>query len=360
MSIGQTSPLRILIVDDSALFRQSVAAVLREVPGVEVVGTARDGVDAIAKMQTLAPELITLDVEMPNMNGIETLREMNRLRIKSRAIMISSLTEAGAKVTLDALFEGAFDFIQKPTGGMTQSRELLRGALIEKLAAFDAHRRVGRTPATHRSVQTPRETVVTENQCELVVIGLSTGGPQMLRHVVPKFEAEFPVPIVIVQHMPPKYTETMANRLDELSEVRVIEATDNTRLNSGTAYIAPGGKQLLVTRQNGLPTLRVNDDPPENSCRPSVDYTMRSAAQVYGGGVLAVIMTGMGRDGVIGCQAIASAGGHVYAQDEASSAVYGMPKAVADAGLVQRVLSLGKIAPAITRHVHQSRTARTP
>lgn len=360
MSIGQTSPLRMLIVDDSALFRQSVAAVLREMPGVEVVGTARDGVDAIAKMQTLAPELITLDVEMPNMNGIETLREMNRLRIKSRAIMISSLTEAGAKVTLDALFEGAFDFIQKPTGGMGQSRDLLRNAIVEKLAAFQAYRSARRIAPTATAKPWPRETVATENQCELVVIGLSTGGPQMLRHVVPKFDADFPVPIVIVQHMPPKYTETMANRLDELSAVRVVEATEGIRLNSGTVYVAPGGKQLLISRQKGSPTLQVTDDPPENSCRPSVDYTMRSAAKVYGGGVLAVIMTGMGRDGVIGCQAVASAGGQVYAQDEASSAVYGMPKAVADAGLVQRVLPLGKIAPAITRHVHQSRTARTP
>ncbi len=386
MNENELPPLRVLVVDDSALFRQSISSVLRDIPGVEIVGTARDGVDAIAKIQTLAPDLITLDVEMPNMNGIETLRQMNRLRIKTRAIMVSSLTEAGAKVTLDALFEGAFDFIQKPTGGMTQARDGLKEALTAKLAAFEVFRRTNRlkkndalalakvsSAATtnvaglglSREKLRSREGILSqksnasESACELVVIGLSTGGPQMLRHVVPKFEADFPVPIVIVQHMPAKYTETMANRLDELSKIRVVEAGDAMRLTAAAIYIAPGGRHLKIVGGKGTPMFRLTDDPPENSCRPSVDYTMRSAADVYRGGVLAVIMTGMGRDGTAGCQAIVSAGGNVFSQDEATSAVYGMPKAVADAGLVQRVLPLGKITPAITRHVVQSRSARS-
>lgn len=356
MGVG-TEPITVLVVDDSALFRQSVTAVLRDMPGIEVVGIAKDGVEAIEKMQSLAPELITLDVEMPNMNGIETLREMQRKRIKTRAIMLSSLTEAGAKVTLEALFEGAFDFIQKPVGSMAISRSFLKEALTEKLAAFQSHRAANRSAGAASFQPSSRQNVTTGSTCELVVIGLSTGGPQMLRHVVPRFAPDFPVPIVIVQHMPAKYTKTMADRLDELSELHVVEVSAGMRPAPGNVYVAPGGSHLKIVRQQAHPAFELTQDPPENSCRPAVDFTMRSAAEVYRGGVLAVIMTGMGRDGVVGCQAIARAGGHVFAQDETSSAVYGMPKAVADAGLVDRVLPLGKIAPAITRHVHQSRTA---
>ena len=350
--------LRVMIVDDSALFRQSVTAVFREMPDIEIVGMAKDGREAIEKMIAMRPDVITLDVEMPDMNGIETLRQMQKLKLPTRAIMLSSLTESGAKITLEALFEGAFDFIQKPTGGMRESRSVLQTALAEKLSAFRTYRRSATKPMIDRS--TPVAAVATtttmtgnaSSSCQLVLIGLSTGGPQMLRHVVPRIEADFPVPIVIVQHMPAKYTQTMASRLDEVSPITVCEAAEGMKILPGHVYIAPGGQHLKLVKSHGGVACRLTDDPPENGCRPSVDMTMRSAIEIYGAKILGIIMTGMGRDGLAGCRLLVQAGGVVFAQDEETSAVYGMPKAVVDAGLVTRVLPLGKIAPAIQRHVH--------
>ncbi len=360
--------LRVLIVDDSALFRQSVASALREIRSVTVVGTAKDGREAIEKVQQLAPDLLTLDVEMPILNGIETLREMKRLRLKSRAIMLSSLTETGAKVTLDALFEGAFDFITKPTGGLFQSRDLLRTSLTEKIAAFrvyyDSHHRTSASvPTEHSSVTSLSATDLLRSDqppCELVVLGSSTGGPQTLRTVMPKFDADFAVPFIVVQHMPANYTQSMAQRLDEVSPLNVREASDGEIARAGSVYIAPGGKHLQLRRHGGAIQLKLSDAPPENSCRPSVDFTLRSAIDTVGGNLLAVILTGMGKDGLAGCRKAKAAGATVFAQDEATSAVFGMPKAVIDAGLANRVLSLGKVAPAITRHVHRSRQAEAP
>lgn len=362
-------PLRVLIVDDSALFRQSVTAVLRGMAGVEVVGIARDGIEAIEKIQQFQPDVLTLDVEMPNRNGIETLREIQRLRLKSRAIMLSSLTEVGAQVTLDALFEGAFDFITKPTGGVYQARDELTVSLGEKLTAFRAHLRSHRggqpragekrdgtrvAAATPSVIARPQSSTAT---CDVVAIGLSTGGPQTLRHVLPRLPADFPVPIVIVQHMPAKYTASMAQRLDEVCPMRIVEASHGQHPIAGCVHIAPGGNHLKVVRQHGHVTFQVTQDPPENSCRPAVDYTFRGLADVYGGRILAIIMTGMGRDGLAGCRRIHELGGVIYAQDEATSAVFGMPKAISDAGLADRILPLGKIAPAILRHVTRTRTA---
>ncbi len=355
--------LRILIVDDSALFRQSVSMVLAEIPGVKIVGTAKDGQEAVLKAQELEPDLLTLDVEMPVMNGIDTLREIRRLRLKTRAIMLSSLTEAGAKVTLDALFEGAFDFITKPTGGIFQSRDKLRASLAEKIEAFRVHRQTRRALSATAAV---RPLMISEplssdqskpnyDSCEIVVIGLSTGGPQTLRMVLPRIDPDFPVPIVIVQHMPANYTQSMAQRLDEVCSLSISQAADGDIVRAGSVYIAPGGRHLEMRRHAGSVQLKVSDSEPENSCRPSVDFTLRSAIPIYQSHLLAVILTGMGKDGLHGCQAVKKAGGHVFAQDEETSAVYGMPKAVIDAGIVDRILSVGKIAPAIVRHVHRSR-----
>ncbi|MEO1617661.1 MAG: chemotaxis response regulator protein-glutamate methylesterase [Planctomycetota bacterium] len=361
-----SSRLRVLVVDDSALYRQTVSRVLADFSDVEVVGIAKDGCDAIEKVQALQPDLLTLDVEMPNMNGIETLREMKRLRTSARAIMLSSLTEAGAKVTLDALFEGAFDFIQKPTGGLVSCRGELSDSLREKLDAFQSHQQRTReltqsasslasNPVVTSAVNPPLETPA----CKLVVIGLSTGGPQTLRHVLPRLDADFPVPVIVVQHMPARYTSAMASRLDETCGLAIREAAEGDSLRPGGVWIAPGGQHLRVYRSAGLPTLQTTMDPAEHSCRPAVDYTLRSCVEVYGGGILSVILTGMGRDGQSGCQAVCTAGGTVFAQDESTSAVFGMPKAVIDAGLASRILPLGKVAPAIMRHVHRHAVRRS-
>ncbi|KAA1262374.1 Chemotaxis response regulator protein-glutamate methylesterase [Rubripirellula obstinata] len=363
--MNQTEPdppdLRILIVDDSALYRQAITAALREVDGVQIVGTAKDGQEAIEKIELLKPDLLTLDVEMPIMNGIETLREMNRLRLSARAIMVSSLTEAGAKVTLDALYEGAFDFIAKPSGGLFETRAILQVALAEKFDAFRSHqstagvlKKIARSSIAQPSSGGGNDA---DQPCRMVVIGTSTGGPKALRFVLPRFDADFPVPIVVVQHMPPDYTGMMARRMNEECNLPVVEVAERQAILPGTIYIAPGGKHLQFTSTAGAITGHLTDDPPENSCRPAVDYTLRSAVDVTDGQALAVIMTGMGKDGMLGCQRLKDCGGTVYTQDAESSAVYGMPKSVVDAGLSDRELPLGKIAAAVTRHVYRRQAA---
>jgi len=377
--------VKVLVVDDSALVRQTVSSILRDLAAVTVVGIASNGEEAVKQIQKHSPDLITLDVEMPVMNGIETLREMKRLRLKARAVMLSSLTSTGAQVTLDALYEGAFDFIAKPTGGILCSRETLQAALIEKINAFRIYRESRRVPKPHRGaserptlqsvIQRRRVTLLADDStgesrqiglasepvsptwCDVVVIGVSTGGPQSLRHVIPKLEADFPIPVLLIQHMPATYTDTMARRLDETSPLSVREAVHGEVVGPGCVLVAPGGRQMKLVRRSGRVTVQLTDDPLENGCRPAVDYTLRSIAEVYGGKSLAVIMTGMGKDGLEGCRTLKRLGGVVFSQDEESSAVYGMPKAVFEAGLADRVLPLGKIAPAITRHVHRCRIA---
>lgn len=362
MSDSPSASLRLLIVDDSALYRQAIAAALHDLDGIEIVGIAKDGQDAIEKIQRLSPDVLTLDVEMPVMNGIETLREMNRLRLTARAIMVSSLTREGARVTLDALFEGAFDFIAKPTGGLHETRATLRAALIEKIAAFQIHRAEGsqvqNAVAAPRpnARQAPRQTPSANlNGCQMVVIGTSTGGPKALNFVLPRFDPGFPVPIVVVQHMPPDYTGMMARRMDEVCQLPVVEVVDGQAIVPGTIYLAPGGRHLKIASslKSDSFVAKLTDDAPENSCRPAVDYTLRSATEVCGGDILAVIMTGMGKDGRKSCEQAKNLGGTVFTQDAPTSAVYGMPKAVVDAGLSDRELPLGKIAAAITRHVYR-------
>jgi len=368
--------LRVLIVDDSALYRQAIGAALAQVDGVEVIGMAVNGEDAITKIIKLNPDLLTLDVEMPVMNGIETLRQMNLLRLRPRAIMVSSLTEAGARVTLDALFEGAFDFITKPSGGLHTSREKLRDELADKIVAYRTHQQ---SPSRSKAVSFVNLPVPTAPKsidragelgfqhppapqtsgCRLTLVGLSTGGPQALRHVLPRLDADFPCPIIVIQHMPPDYTKMMARRMNEECSLRVSEAMDGEIIYPGHIYIAPGGYHLDLQRVGENVVAKLNTEPPVNSCRPAVDYTLNRAIDIYGGQVLAVIMTGMGKDGLAGCERAKTHGATVYTQDAATSAVYGMPRVVAEAGLADRILPLAKIAPAITRHVHRTRLGAT-
>ncbi|MEM6365372.1 MAG: chemotaxis response regulator protein-glutamate methylesterase [Planctomycetota bacterium] len=358
--------LKVLIVDDSALYRQTIATALRDIPSIDVVGTAENGQQAIEKIRAIQPDILTLDVEMPVMNGIETLRVINQQGLPARAIMVSTLTQAGAKVTLDALMEGAFDFIEKPTGGLVESRNCLRSALCEKLSAFRQYLdtrdvatddKLARMPVSlpQRELdQSCNQTSITGRICEAVLIGLSTGGPKALNHVVPRLDAEFPVPVIVVQHMPAAYTKLMADRLNGVSELNVVEAQAGLRIERGNVYLARGGQHLDLVVRNGNVHCGLTMDPPINACRPAVDYTFGRAIDAWGGNLLGVIMTGMGKDGLEACQRLHEQGGTVFAQDAATSAVYGMPKAVADAGIVDRSIPLGRIAPAITRHVHRN------
>ncbi len=354
---------RILIVDDSALYRQAIRNVLGEMPGVTIVGAAKNGVDALEKIEELDPDLLTLDVQMPGMDGIEVLRKINQGRLRPKAIMVSSFTSAGAQVTTDALLEGAFDFILKPTGRDSgDTRRRLRDAFAEKIAAFrDTEQRrknrclrLRQEPATSfdRGIA-GRPTV--KSGCQAVLIGTSTGGPAALKAVLPKLPATVSAPVLVVQHMPAEFTQSLANRLDQMCPLKVIEASDGVVLCAGTVLVAPGGKQLKLQRNEQHVIARLTNDPPENGCRPSVDYLFRSAAETFDGNVLGVIMTGMGRDGTRGCSEVKRRGGYVFAQHEDGCVVYGMPKATIEEGLADRVLPLGKIAPAIVRHLKRSR-----
>ena len=352
---------RVLVVDDSALYRQTVRNVLRDMPETAVVGIAKDGVDALKKIEELDPDLLTLDVQMPDMDGIQVLKEIKKRRLRSKAIMLSSLTAEGAQVTTDALMEGAFDFILKPSGeDSAQNRTKLRDSLQEKIAAFRQAangqaivRR--RRPVIRSSVgQVAERAPVPNISCKLIVIGTSTGGPAALKDVLPKLPRELSVPVIVVQHMPPQYTKSLADRLDRICPLEVKEATSCDDVVSGRILIAPGGQQMKLERSNQRVTVRTSDDPPEHGCRPSIDYLLRSAISTYDGNLLAVIMTGMGRDGWQACGELKQRGGFIFAQDEASSVVYGMPKAVIDSGLADRILPLGKIAPAVVRHSKRS------
>lgn len=357
-------PTKILIVDDSALYRQSIQNVLRDDSNVTIVGVAENGLEALRKIEELDPDLLTLDVQMPDMDGIELLRAMNRSKLRPKAIMVSSLTSEGAKVTTAALMEGAFDFVLKPSGAhSSENRQQLRDALREKIQAFrdTARRRRRRRQALSDSSPSllskddNSEPSKVANACQAVVLGASTGGPVALKHVLGRVSADFDVPLIVAQHMPVQYTASLASRLNELCPLPVVEASDGMEAKDGQVVIAAGGRQLQVEKREGSLFLHVVDDPPENGVRPSIDYLLRSAIPACDANILAVIMTGMGKDGMAGCQMLKDAGGYVFAQHQDDCTVYGMPRAVIESNLVDRVLPLGKIAPAIARHVRRSR-----
>ena len=366
MSSSNATPTRVLVVDDSALYRQAICNILRRESGIEVAGIAANGADALEKIQDLDPDLLTLDVQMPGMDGIQVLREMNARGLRPKAIMVSSLTSEGAKVTTDALLEGAFDFILKPSGSsIEENRKTLRDALVEKIGLFSGSRlaravrlRAGRlSPAAATRVPRPRTPALLKmpGACQAVLIATSTGGPAALKEVMPHLPADLGVPVLIVQHMPAGYTKALAGRLDQMSDLAVREAQEGMRLEPGVGLLAPGGCQMRFSRRADAVFVRVTDDPPENGCRPSADYMFRSANEAFGGAVLAVVLTGMGRDGLLGCQALKERGAAIMAQDEESATVYGMPKVVVEAGIADRVLPLSDMARAISAHVAGNR-----
>lgn len=349
--------LRIMVVDDSALYRQLIRNVLRDVPGVEVVGMAKSGQEVLDQINELAPDLLTLDVRMPDIDGIGVLRELKKRRSRTKAIMVSSLTANGAQVTMDALLEGAFDFILKPgSADAVVNRRMLSEALAEKIQVFrnsQAGRAARRPPLHSPRLQAPAISSASRpvTGCDAVVIGTSTGGPVALREVLTLLPGDLPVPILIVQHMPAPYTHSLAQRLNEISPIEVVEACDGMTLEPGWAFLAPGGRQMKIVERGHRRKIQITDDPPENSCRPSVDYLFRSAAEVFGGRVVAVIMTGMGRDGTEGCRGLKQRGAYVIAQHPEGCTVYGMPKAVIDEELADRVVPLNEIAAALINQV---------
>ena len=350
--------MRVLVVDDSALYRKTVRTVLEGIPGVKVVDTAFDGQAALEKIETYSPDLITLDFEMPNLDGLGVLRELQTKKEKPMVIMVSALTTQGARVTNQALRHGAFDFVLKPSGGNYElNQEQLRADLVPVIEACRSARRhqaapspVGRqaVPAGPSDHSLGRMHEAVKSICEkpsIVGIGVSTGGPVALTKVLPMLPEKFPVPIVVVQHMPPIFTKSLAEDLDNRCKLEVKEASDGMVAKAGQILIAPGGAQMRVVKQAAETVLRITDDPPERNCKPSVDYLFRSIAEQFGGRAACAVLTGMGDDGAAGCALLKSNGARIIAQDEASCVVYGMPRAVVEAGLADEVVPLQDIAP---------------
>lgn len=363
------SPLRVLVVDDTVVYRKVVSDVIAELPGAEVVGVAHDGKIAMSKIASLQPDVLTLDIEMPEMNGLEVLNRMRTDAPDTGAIMLSTLTHKGGEMTMKALELGAFDFVPKPeTRSIDESRLAVKTALAPMLKAF-ARQKEMRTllkstgplaEAAKReaslSSTVVRRTVLHERRhgtSQIVGIGVSTGGPNALTKMLPGLSGEINVPILIIQHMPPLFTRSLAKSLDAKCAIAVKEAVDGELVCPNTAFIAPGGKQMkLVAGADGKSRIiRVTDDPPENSCRPSVDYLFRSIAHYYVGRATGVIMTGMGTDGTEGLKMMKDNGAIVIAQDHGSSTVYGMPKEAVAAGIVDVVTPLDKMAEEIGKTV---------
>ena len=347
--------IRVLVVDDAVVVRRMVTDLLSADPDIEVVGTAANGRLALAKLPQLTPDLVTLDIEMPEMDGLETLVGLRKAYPRLPVIMFSTLTERGAAATLEALARGATDYVTKPAnvGSVTLAQARIREELIPRIKALCAQ--VLPKPAVPVAAPRPVTSapklplvpprVGLPQRIDVVAIGVSTGGPNALAEVLPRLPGDFPVPIVIVQHMPPVFTRFLADRLSAASQLAVKEAEDGARLAPGTVWVAPGNFHMVLRKDAEGVRVVLNQDPPENSCRPAVDPLFRSVAQCYGERVLGVVLTGMGYDGLRGASDIRRGGGVMIAQDEATSVVWGMPGALVQNGQADLVLPLARIAP---------------
>ncbi|PSH04565.1 MAG: chemotaxis response regulator protein-glutamate methylesterase [Acidobacteria bacterium] len=371
-------PLRVLVIDDSVVMRRMVREVLSTDPEIEVVGVAANGRIGLAMIEQLTPDAVTLDIEMPEMNGLEMLRVLRLTNRNLRVIMFSTLTCQGALGTLDALALGADDYVTKPSnvGSVEAGTEQIKKQLIPKLKVLCGASKAVSAPsvsplqlasASRISVAAPpgAEFVIPPKKnsamwnsfprlperVDVVAIGTSTGGPNALGNVIPCLPVDLPVPVLIVQHMPPTFTKFLSDRLNAISRIPVVEAVAGDVLEPGKAWIAPGDYHVTLKHEHPHTLIETNQQPKENSCRPSVDVLFRSVAEVYGSHVLAVVMTGMGQDGLRGCEHVREARGQILVQDEASSVVWGMPGFVAKAGLADEVLPLAEIGPAILRRI---------
>jgi two-component system chemotaxis response regulator CheB len=343
--------IRVLVVDDSAVVRRLVADAFAKESAIEVAGTASNGRAALEKIDELYPDLVMLDVEMPEMDGLETVRAIRKKWPRLPVIMFSSLTEHGASTTLEALRLGASDYVTKPVsaGGLEGIFEQLRIELIPKIKALcpaSIQELPAETPAITVRLRPPQRPV---SRVRIVAIGISTGGPNALHKLIPNLPGNFPAPVVIVQHMPAVFTRLLAEQLSKHSALDVREGAAGALIKPGQVWIAPGGRHMALQRHLNAVQLLTNDGPPENSCRPAADVLFRSVADCFGRDALAVVMTGMGKDGTGGCERIRNAGGQVIVQDQSSCVVWGMPGSVVQAGLADQIVALDQLPEEICR-----------
>ena len=355
--------ITVLIVDDSRIFRSALEDALRGQPDIEVVGSVFNGAKALEFIRRRPPHVVTLDVEMPGMDGLATLKEIQSLNAGRDVagtvgvIMVSAFTRRGAEVTVKALQAGAFDFVTKPSGPSPDANlAALREQVLPRIRACARPRLRLTCPAAPAApAATPRaprrRRAHGTAPVRGIVIGTSTGGPRALSVMLPDLCTRVTVPIFIVQHMPPDFTRSLAESLARQTGRQVVEASDGMSVAGPQAFIAPGGRHLVLRGSALAPVVGLSDAPPENGCRPSADVRFRSAAAVFGREVLAVILTGMGRDGTAGLGAIQRAGGYVIAQDEATSVVWGMPGSAVEAGVADEVVALPGIAGAVAAAV---------
>jgi len=369
--MSKANTLKILIIDDTVFYRKQLKIVCEKIPFLEVAGTASNGKIALSKIKELKPDIISLDVEMPVMDGLETLSEINKQNLDTEAIMVSSLTKEGAQTTVKSLQLGAFDFITKPDlENPEKNTDALKNQLESKIKAFINKKEISdilkstnketkekhQAPTTEKSE--PEAPAVTHAKAgiEIIGIGISTGGPNALSKMIPMFSSNFRTPVLIVQHMPAVFTTALSEALNRKSEIKVKEAHDNEVIQPATVYIAPGGKQMKIgiESETHQRILKITDDPPENFCKPSVDYLFRSIANTYGERAIGVIMTGMGADGVLGLRLMKRKGAIIFAQDKLTSTVYGMPGEAVKAGVVDKSLSLHQMADELAKEINKT------
>ncbi|MFH1423300.1 MAG: chemotaxis response regulator protein-glutamate methylesterase [Planctomycetota bacterium] len=370
-------PLKVIVVDDTTTYRKILSSALGTIPEVTVMDTAANGRIALNKIKTGKPDLILLDMEMPEMNGLELLSILNIEFPDIGVIMISGANAASADKTVKALHLGAFDFIPKPTtNDFENSIKILRSSLISVLKSYEVHRwaKLCFAPKSASAMTLPQSepapsavVPATVNvkptplvkkfkihlKVDVVVIGISTGGPVALNKLIPSLPGNLPVPVLIVQHMPPTFTKSLAESINKKSPLSVQEGYEGAEIRTGNVYIAPGGQHMMVKRSlasnTTVPLIGITNAPPENGCRPSADVLFRSVAEVYDGKALSVVMTGMGSDGTEGVRVLKEYGAYSIAQDEASSLVFGMPDSVIKAGYADETVSLDNIAHRIVQ-----------
>jgi two-component system chemotaxis response regulator CheB len=344
-------PVRILVVDDSVVARRVISEILAAEDDFEVVGTAPNGNLALKKIAQLPPDIVTLDIDMPELDGMQTLAAIRTNHPQIRVLMVSNHTKRGAAITVEALFSGASDYVTKAAGtsSPTEARQYLREQLVPKVRAL--------APATTSAARAAQQQAARPilkpsiRAIEAVVIGSSTGGPNALTTILEALPGDFPVPVLIVQHLPENFTIFLAKRLDSACALSVREASGGEPVESGTVWIAPGSHHLETRSTDGGVELATHSGPLVNSCRPAADVLFHAVSECYGPAVLAVVLTGMGQDGLAGCHAISAAGGQVIVQDRSTSVVWGMPGQVAEAGLAEAVLPLDEIGAEIVRRV---------